>query len=182
MAKKNKKFTKINQKIKKYFDDDPFDIGVERVSGSTLSELMHALGIYDIDYEKQKMVKRVRQLWSSSDIVAREQILDFFAQNGKVYKSGKSKEIVSDKMEKINTLLQELDVSAEEAAALFEAFRDVRSKKITLAKMRNKLELLRFEEKRLQIVVSACMAELCVFNELRPIAQPVKQMSMQNIL
>ena len=32
MAKKNKKNSKINQKIKEYFDNDPFDVGIERVS------------------------------------------------------------------------------------------------------------------------------------------------------
>jgi len=39
MAKKNKKNSKVNQKIKKYFDEDPFDVGVARVSTQTLSEL-----------------------------------------------------------------------------------------------------------------------------------------------
>ena len=45
MGKKNKKNSKINQRIKQYFDDDPFDVGVERVSSETLSELFHTLGI-----------------------------------------------------------------------------------------------------------------------------------------
>jgi ATP-dependent RNA helicase SUPV3L1/SUV3 len=37
MARKNKKNSKINQRIRKYFDDDPFDVGIERVDGKTLS-------------------------------------------------------------------------------------------------------------------------------------------------
>ncbi len=37
MAKKNKKFTKLNQKIKKYFGNDPFDVGIARVDSMTLS-------------------------------------------------------------------------------------------------------------------------------------------------
>ncbi len=151
MAKKNKKFTKINQKIKKFFDNDPFDVGIERVSSDTLSELMHYLGIYDIEYSKSVMIKTVRNLWSTADIVVREMILEFFAQNGKIYKSDKSKEPIAEKMEKINAFLDELEVTPEEAVTLYEAFRDVRSKKITLSKMRNKLELIRFESKRLQI-------------------------------
>ncbi len=151
MAKKNKKFTKINQKIKKYFDNDPFDIGIERVSSETLSELMHTLGIYDIEYDKASMLKAVRHLWSSADVVVREQILEFFEQNGKIYKSDKVKEPLGDKMDKLNEFFEELDVDATEAAELFEAFKEVRSKKITLAKVKNKLELLRFEKKRLEI-------------------------------
>ncbi len=151
MAKKNKKFTKINQKIKKFFDNDPFDVGIERVSSETLSELMHYLGIYDIEYSKPVMIKTVRNLWSNADAVIREMILEFFVQNGKIYKSDRSKEPIAEKMEKINTFLDELDVTPDEAVQLYEAFRDVRSKKITLSKMQNKLELIRFEAKRIQI-------------------------------
>ncbi len=151
MAKKNKKFTKINQKIKKYFDNDPFDVGIERVSSETLSELMHYLGIYDIDYSKPVMIKTARHLWSNADVVVREQILEFFEQNKKIYKSDKSKEPLGDKMAKINEFLDELDVTPDEAVLLYEAFREVRSKKITLSKMRNKLELIRLEHKRVEI-------------------------------
>lgn len=151
MAKKNKKFTKINQKIKKYFDDEPFDVGIERVESDTLSELMHYLGIYDIEYSKPVMIKTVRHLWSNADAVVREQILEFFAQNGKIYKSDKVKEPVAEKMEKINNFLEELDVTSDEAVQLYEAFREVRSKKITFSKMQNKLELIRFEAKRVRI-------------------------------
>ena len=84
MAKKNKKFTKINQKIKKFFDNEPFDIGIQRVDSQTLSELMHYLGIYDIEYTKPIMIKTIRHLWSTSDTLIREQILDFFIQNKKI--------------------------------------------------------------------------------------------------
>ncbi len=151
MAKKSKKFTKINQKIKKFFDNDPFDVGIERVSSETLSELMHYLGIYDIEYSKPVMVKTVRNLWSNADTVVREMILDFFVHNGRIYKSDKSREPVAEKMEKINTFLDELDVTPDEAVQLYEAFRDIRSKKITFAKMQNKLEHIRFEAKRVEI-------------------------------
>ena len=67
MGKKSKKNTKINQRIKKYFDDDPFDVGVERVSSETLSELFHTLGIYEIEHTKKVLLKTVRMLWSEAD-------------------------------------------------------------------------------------------------------------------
>ncbi len=64
MAKKSKKNTKINQRIKKYFDEDPFDVGVERVSSETLSELFGTLGVYDVEHSKKALLKAVRMLWS----------------------------------------------------------------------------------------------------------------------
>jgi len=60
MGKKNKKNTKINQRIRKFFDDDPFDLGIERVSSETLSELFHTLGIVEIEHTKSVLLKTIR--------------------------------------------------------------------------------------------------------------------------
>ena len=92
MGKKNKKNSKINQKIRQYFDDDPFDVGVQRVDSQTLSELFHALGIYDVSFVKEELVKNIRMRWSQADSEFRANILDFFVANGEVYLSGKEKE------------------------------------------------------------------------------------------
>ncbi|MEN8303925.1 MAG: helicase-related protein, partial [Campylobacterota bacterium] len=148
MGKKSKKNTKINQRIKKYFDDDPFDVGVERVSSETLSELFHTLGIYDIEHSKKVLLKTVRMLWSEADGGYRQEILDFFAANGEVYPSGKPKEPSLDRIEKVDLFLEELEVTQEEATALYDAFSDVRSKKITIEKMESKLKHIRFEMKK----------------------------------
>lgn len=148
MAKKNKKNSKINQRIRQYFDDEPFDMGVERVSTETLSELMHTLGLYDVEYSKAALLKSVRTLWSDADTELRAEILNFFASDGKVYKSTTPKEPNQDRSQKIESLLQELDASAEEAAFLFDAFMDVRSKKITIEKMESKLKHIRYELKK----------------------------------
>ena len=77
MAKKNKKNSKVNQRIKQYFDDDPFDVGVERVSSETLSEMFATLGIYDIEHEHDVLVKTARILWSEVDAGFRAEILSF---------------------------------------------------------------------------------------------------------
>ncbi|MEA3371979.1 MAG: SUV3 C-terminal domain-containing protein [Campylobacterota bacterium] len=151
MGKKSKKNTKINQRIKKYFDDDPFDVGVERVSSETLSELFHTLGIYDIEHSKKVLLKAVRMLWSEADSGFRQDILNFFAANGEVYLSGKPKEPNLDRLQKIDLYLEELDVNQEEATLLYDAFSDVRSKKITIQKMESKLRHIRFEMKREKI-------------------------------
>jgi ATP-dependent RNA helicase SUPV3L1/SUV3 len=151
MAKKNKKNSKINQKIRKYFDDDPFDVGVERVSAHTLSEMFATLGIYDIDQSKDMLTKMARILWSEADSGFRSDILRFFASDGRVYKSTTPKEPNIDREDKIETLIGELDVTHEEAALLHEAFADVRSKKITIEKMESKLRHIRYNLKKERI-------------------------------
>ncbi|MCD6433543.1 MAG: helicase [Sulfurimonas sp.] len=148
MSKKNKKNTKINQRIRKYFDDDPFDVGVERVSAETLSEMFATLGIYDIEHSKNVLLKGARMLWSEADSGFRQDILNFFASDGKFYKSDKPKEKNLDRSQKIEAILQELGVDGEEAALLFDAFMDVRSKKITIGKMESKLRHIRFDLKK----------------------------------
>ena len=151
MAKKNKKNSKINQRIKKYFDDDPFDVGVERVSAHTLSEMFTTLGIYDIDQSKDMLVKMARMLWSEADSGFRSDILNFFASDGKVYKSTSPKEPNLDRADKIDTLIDELHVTHEESVQLHEAFSDVRSKKITIEKMEAKLRHIRYNLKKERI-------------------------------
>ena len=148
MAKKNKKNSKINQKIREYFDDEPFDMGVERVSTETLSELMHVLGYYDVEYTKIALLRSIRGVWSEADGEIRAQILNFFASDGKVYKSTKPKEANPDREQKIETLIEQLDASAQESAYLYELFSDVRSKKITIEKMEAKLKHFRYENKK----------------------------------
>ncbi|HIC12715.1 MAG TPA: helicase, partial [Sulfurimonas sp.] len=148
MANKKKKNSKINQKIRAYFGDDPFDVGIERVDSETLSALFNALGIYDIEHNKKLMIKTVRMIWSEPDGGYRLDILKFFENNGETYR-GEKREIPSyDRDEKIEMLLAQLDVNQEEALALYEAFATIRSKKITIEKMESKLRHIRYEEKR----------------------------------
>ena len=148
MAKKNRKKSKINQHIRKFFGDDPFDVGVERVSSQTLSELFGALGIYDIEHNKKLMVKTLRMIWSEADGGYRQDILKFFENNGEIYRGEKKVHPSFDRDDKIEMLLGELDVSKEEAIALYDAFATMRSKKITIEKMESKLRHIRYEAKR----------------------------------
>ncbi len=149
MAKKNKKNSKINQRIRKYFDGDPFDVGIERVESKTLSELFSALGIYDIEHNKKLMIKTLRMIWSEAESVMRQDILHFFEADGRIYKSEKPKdEPHFNREEKIEALLLELDVNEEEALRLKEAFATVRAKKITIEKMESRLRHIRYELKR----------------------------------
>jgi len=151
MSKKNKKNTKINQKIRKYFDDDPFDVGIERVSSETLSELFHTIGIYDIEHKKAVLLKTVRMLWSEADSGFRQDILNFFIANDEIYLSNTPKVPNLDKEEKLDLLLNELDANNDEAILLHQFFADVRSKKITITKVENKLKNIRFDLKKQRI-------------------------------
>ncbi|WP_304545095.1 helicase-related protein [Sulfurimonas microaerophilic] len=149
MAKKHKKNTKINQRIRKFFDDDPFDIGIERVESKTLSELFGALGIYDIEHNRDLMIKTLRMIWSEADSEIRRDILHFFENEGTIYKGDKiSEQHHFDREAKIEALLSELEVTPVEAARLREAFSTIRSKKITIEKMESKLRHIRFEIKK----------------------------------
>ncbi len=149
MAKKNKKNSKINQRIRKYFDDDPFDIGIERVESKTLSELFSALGIYNIEHNRHLMIKTLRMIWSEADSSIRMDILHFFENEAKIYKGDKLEEHHHyDREAKIESILAELDVTPMEASRLREAFATIRSKKITIEKMESKLRHIRYEMKR----------------------------------
>ena len=149
MAKKNKKSTKINNKIKNFFGGDPFDVGIDRVGEKTLIELAHTIGLYDVDFSKKELLRAFRQLWSTGDIHVREDIVHFFEADKTLYPSLTAPEPSLEKEEKIDSLLEEFkDLSPDERLQIFGAFLDVRSKKITYAKIESKLKHLRFEKKK----------------------------------
>ena len=148
MGKKNKKNTKINQRIRKFFDDDPFDIGIERVDSETLSELVHTLGIYDVEHSKKVLLKTIRMLWSEADSNFRQDMLNFFDSNGVIYHSDQPKKPNLDRDHKIEAMLLELDVTKEEEVLMHDLFINTRSKKITIAKMESKLRHIRFDMKK----------------------------------
>lgn len=148
MSKKNKKNSKINQKIRHYFDDDPFDVGIERLSSTTLSDLFNTIGIYDIEHNKKLLLKTIRMIWSEAETSMKEEILNFFINEGKIYKRQKESLPGYERDEKIELLLLQLDASEEEKQLLYDAFIETRSKKITLEKMESKLRYIRYEAKR----------------------------------
>jgi ATP-dependent RNA helicase SUPV3L1/SUV3 len=149
MAKKNKKASRINIKIRNFFGSDPFDVGIERVDTHTLVELAHAIGLYDVEFSKPELVRAFRQLYSTADLSLRSDILDFFIANKTLYPPPCVKEPTQQKEEKLEALMDEFeDVTPQERAELFGAFLDVRAKKITYAKIESKLRHLRFEKRK----------------------------------
>ncbi|MCF6330000.1 MAG: helicase [Sulfurimonas sp.] len=148
MSKKNKKNSKTNQQIKKYFDGDPFDVGIQRVTSETLSELFHYLGIYEIEHSRDLLIKTIRMIWSEADNVYRKQIVEFFANEGVVYPSDKAKEPSITSLDKLDEILQEFDITTQESAIIYAEFGDKRAKKITPTKIESKIKHIRFEVKK----------------------------------
>ena len=151
MSKRNKKNTKINQKIKKYFDDDPFDVGIERVSGETLSEMFHALGIVEVTHSKDELLRLIRMLWSEADSDIRREILNFFINNDIVYPSSIPKQPSVNAEDKLAEIVSELEITKDEKNELYHLFTQTRVKKVTMAKVEAKLKYIRYEAKRAEI-------------------------------
>jgi ATP-dependent RNA helicase SUPV3L1/SUV3 len=151
MSKKKKKQLKLNQKIRHYFDGDGFDEGIERVATSTLSELFHFIAITPESYEREYLIRLLRRIWSEADTYNRSNIVDFFKADGIIYTSVKTKEQPTLRSEKIASILEELETTKEEEALLFNAFIDIRSKKINRYKIESKLEHIRYDKKRTQL-------------------------------
>ena len=146
MAKK--KQSKINQKIRHYFDGDGFDEGIERVNSATLIALTQTLGVIPDSLDKPQLIRLFRRLWSEGDMQIRSHIISFFKAENKVYPSLHVKEPSIERDELIHQLIEELQVSKEEEAHLYSAFIGIRSKKITLSKMESSLRHFRFEKKK----------------------------------
>ena len=148
MAKKNKKNSKINQRIKKYFDDNPFDVGIQRVSSQKLSELFSALGIYEIEHNKKLLLKTIRMIWSEADSGYRQDILSFFTNDGIIYYGDSKKEPSLEREDKLESLISQLDMTKDEEVLIYSAFAETRTRKITIAKLESKLKHIRYEAKR----------------------------------
>ena len=153
---KKKKFIKLNQSIRHYFGEDGFDAGIERVPEKTLIELAHALGLVTENYAKRTLVRIFRTLWSEADLDFRRHIVDFFKADGVLYLPRSAKSDHNEHEEKIDMLLEEIqDVTDQERQALHQAFMEVRSRKINLFKLQSKLEMIRFEKKKVAIEEAA---------------------------
>ena len=151
MGKKNKKISKINNEIKHFFGEDPFDVGIARVDTQTLSQLLSALGIYGVQQDGDSLLKAVRTLWSEPDIHLRRDILTFFQNNEKLYLGNKIKQPDVTKEQKIEQLAKTLEATQEETTMLIDAFLQTKTDKITLQKIEKKLLYIRFEAKKHEI-------------------------------
>lgn len=145
MGKKDSRNIKINQKIRHYFDGESFDIGIVRLSTATIAELCLVVGMYDIDLPREMLIKKIRSLWNEADSEIKSDILSFFANENKIYRSPKIKDLPQDKEVKIDMIIRELNIDASEIPILKNALID--TKKITKERVELKLSYIRYEAK-----------------------------------
>ncbi len=148
MAKKKKKMIKLNQSIRHFFGDEGFDEGIERVPTETLMALSHALGVFNDTTDKTALIKGFRRLWSEGEGDTRELIVDFFRNDQRTYPNPKPKEKPQEREDKIDELLEGLEITPAERLALHSAFIDIRIRKITPERIASKLDHIRFSLKR----------------------------------
>ena len=148
MAKKKKKYLiKLNNKIRNYFNGQPFDEGIATLDEDKLIELIMLLEITLPAHTCEDMVRTLRRVWSEEGAGTREMIVSYLTQSYKsVHHGGRAKRPL-DKVEKILQLLEGVEHSSHEENLLLEAFIDVKSAKITEEKVHSKLTYLRIKTK-----------------------------------
>jgi len=147
MAKKKKKLTKYNQLIRIYFDGDGFDEGITRVPQDKLAELAHTIGLSTTDQNTQMLIRSFRRIWSEADLEPRQRIVNYFKDLGQVFAGSGERHQATDKIEKINSFLDQLILSDEEAKALRTHFMNERTKRISLPKIEKLLYQIRLAKK-----------------------------------
>ena len=165
MAKKKKKLSKFNQIIRNYFDGDGFDEGITRVPLENLIELAHKLQMRDIQASTDQLIRAFRRIWSEAEIDDREDIVKYFKELGHIFTGSGEKAASDDKTEKINSFLDQMTLSDEEAKSLHKHFINERTKRISLPKMEKVLQQIRLA-KKLQLLERILEVSFTDKNEL----------------
>jgi ATP-dependent RNA helicase SUPV3L1/SUV3 len=147
MAKKKKKLTKYNQLIRLYFDGDGFDEGILRVPQDKLIELAQSIGLKYQDLSPEMLIRSFRRIWSEADVEPRQRIVNYFKELGQIFTGSGERHQSTDKIEKIDSFLDQLDISDEEAKALQTHFMHERTKRISLPKIEKVLYQMRLGKK-----------------------------------
>lgn len=147
MAKKKKKLTKYNQLIRIYFDGDGFDEGITRVPQDKLIELAQSIGLAYQGMTPETLVRSFRRIWSEADVEPRQHIVNYFKDLGQIFSGNGERHQSADKVEKIDSFLDQLDLSSEEANSLHAHFMHERTKRISLPKIEKALYQMRLARK-----------------------------------
>lgn len=151
MAKKKKKLTKYNLLIRHYFDGDGFDEGISRVPQDKLIELAQSIGLNYRDQSSEMLIRSFRRIWSEADVEPRQHIVNYFKELGQIFTGSGERHQTTDKIEKIDSFLDQLELSNEEASALQTHFMHERTKRISLPKIEKVLYQMRLG-KKLQVL------------------------------
>ena len=184
MAKKKKKLLKYNQIIRHYFDGDGFDEGISRLNHDQLYDLARTIGLNHPDLTTEGLIRSLRRLWSEADTEPRAMIVNYFKDRGEIFTGSGEKKQTTDKVEKIESLLDQLSLSDDEAKAVHAHFQNERTKRISLGRIESFLQRLRLERK-LQQIEKRLDIHLNEANEVEfyaPIAFAYKEESFQKIM
>ena len=147
MAKKTKKLSKYNQLIRIYFDGDGFDEGILRVPHDKLIELAQSIGLKNQDLSSEGLIRAFRRIWSEAEVEPRQYIVSYFKDLGQIFTGDGEKHQSSDKTEKINSFLDQITLSPQEAKDLHSYFANERTKRISLPKIEKVLYQMRLAKK-----------------------------------
>jgi len=144
MAKKKKKYLiKLNNKIRNYFNGQPFDEGITTLDEDKLIELVMLLELELLSHERDDMIRALRRAWSEEGAGTREMIVSYLTKGHKATHSGQREKHNDDKVGKIISILSNIEHTAQEENIILEAFIDAKHSKITPEKIRNKLTYMR---------------------------------------
>jgi len=147
MAKKKKKYLiKLNNKIRNYFNGQPFDEGITTLDEDKLIELVMLLELELLSHEREDMVRALRRVWSEEGASTREMIVSYLTKGHKATHSGQREKHNDDKVGKIISILSNIEHTTQEENIILEAFID--------AKHFNKLLLCQTESLELDIMSS----------------------------
>ncbi len=148
MAKKKKKYLiKLNNKIRNYFNGQPFDEGITTIDEDKLIELVMLLELELLSGERDDMIRALRRAWSEEGASTREMIVSYLTKAHKAIHSGKRETHNDDKVGKIISILSNMEHTTQEENIILEAFIDAKHSKITPDKIRNKLTYIRVKNK-----------------------------------
>ena len=152
---KDKNFIKLNVKIRDFFGGRAFDEGIVDVNDTSLQDIISILEIPCIN-NRDEMIRTLRRVWSEAEFKSRSIIVKYLTANipkSTLHKIQKDQKQIffADNSDKVLRLLNSVTHTKLESNRVIESFKDFKSSKITLDKIKNKLIYIRIQSKRKKI-------------------------------
>ena len=161
--KKRKQLIKLNNRIREYFGGKPFDEGIVGIDDDRLLRLSIYLGLDTENLERESLLRALRRFWSEGGYRQRKILVEYLIGEKRkplscLRSSVKLDGEYNDKIEKIEYLLEDIELDHEEESRIFEIFLDMKNSRITREKILNKLRYLR-RLKRVSRIEKECEIE-----------------------
>lgn len=152
---KNIGFIKLNTKIRDFFGGRAFDEGIADIDDMSLKDIISLLEIPYIN-NSDEMIRTLRRVWSEAEYKSRSIIVKYLTENlpkSTAHKIQKDKKQIffADNSDKVLRLLNSVTHTKLESNRVVESFKDFKSSKITIDKIKNKLIYIRLQSKRKKI-------------------------------